>query len=174
LYFIKRTFIFSQQSSNSNPQTKRLISQLYQTLPSRQKTYTNKNFFEIFFLRSIEDQSGLFRSLIIQLFYLEYLTNLLNYLTQRYPRIQTAKRVKSNSTTNFIIPQENSKIDIHYIFNLFDPELKSKAIPPEIVKPTTKTSMTFKRLSTKVTTLSAFSKTQVGRQRPSLTATRAK
>jgi hypothetical protein len=156
--------------------TRRLIYQLYQTLPSQRKTSTNKNFFELFFLRSIEDQTGLLRSLIIELFEFDYLTNLLNYLNQRYPQIQTSRRsIDLPTTTKFIIQRENSKIDLHNILNLFDPQLKPKAIsPPEIVIPTSKATLRFKRLGTKITTLSAFSKTQTDKKRPPLTATRVK
>ncbi len=59
------------------------------------------------------------------------------------------------------------------MLNLFDPQLKPKAMPPtpEIVI-ATKTPITFKRLGTRITTLAAFSRTQIGKKRPSLTATR--
>jgi hypothetical protein len=117
---------------------------------------------------------GLFRLLIIEIFNFEYLTKLLDYLNQRYPRIKTAKRLKDNQTTKFILQRENSKINVHNILNLFDPQLKTKAIPPpppEIII-ATKTPITFKRLGTRIATLNTFSKTQIGKKRPSFTATR--
>lgn len=168
------------QISYLNSDTKRLNYHLYQTLPCRRQTYVYKNFFELFLEESIQDQTGLYRSLILEVSHLEYLTNLLNYLNLRYPRIQTARRTKENSTIK-IIQRENSKINVHNILNLFDPELKPKAVPPppppppsEDVKPIARPSITFKRLSTKITTLAAFSKTQVGKKRPSLTTARVK
>ncbi len=103
------------------------------------------------------------------------LTNLLNYLNQRYPKIKIPRRLKDNTTTKFILQRENSKINVHNILNLFDPTLKPKAMrPPEIITSTGKTKATFKRLSAKVTAVSAFSKTPVGKKHSSLTTTHIK
>ena len=153
---------------------------LYQTLPSRRKSGANKNFFELFFLRAIEDQTGVLRSLIFEFYQFDYLNNLLNYLNRRYPRIKTARRrsIELPSTAKILIQRENSKIDLHNILNLFDPQLKPKAIspppPPQIVLSTSKAALRFKKLGTKLTTISAFSKAQTDKKRPSLTSTRVK
>lgn len=161
--------------------SKRLNHHLHQTIPCRQRTYVYKNFFsELFLPELIQDQSGIFRYLILELFHFYYLTNLLNYLNQRYPRIKPVQHGNDNSTIIQTMTQrENSKINLHHILNLFDPNLKPKAMPPQPPSsenpiPVNKAPMSFKRLSTKLTTISAFSKIQAGKKRPSLITTRVK
>ena len=165
-----------QQLFHSTTENKRVIYHLHQTLPSQGRTYAYKNFFETFFHRSIRDQSNFFRPLIIDIFHSDDRTNLLNYLNQRYPRIQSPRRLKDlPSSTRFPLQCENSKLNVHNILNLFDPTLKPKAeLPLENFISPSKASLSFKRLSTKISTVSAFTKMQSGKKRPSVAITRVK
>ena len=157
----------------------------YQTLPSRDRNYAHKNFFELFFVRTIEDQTNFYRSSLITFFHSDQLAPLLRYLNQRYPRIKTCRQIKeppplsmanTSTTSTFFLQRENSNLNVHQLLTLFDPTLKPKASPPPKKVPiSSKTSSTFKKLGTKITTISAFSKTQqVGKKRPSLTSTSVK
>ncbi len=168
--------IFSQQSTCSDPQSKHLRMQLYQTIPSRHATvrhYTYKNFFETILPRTVQDHSELLSSLIIELVNFEDLSSnlkhLLSYLNQRYPGIKIPQRQNNSQdktiTTSLIFQRENSKTSIHNILNLFDPNVRPKVIPPSPSSiPTVKKPITFKRLGTKITTLAAFSRMTVGKK----------
>lgn len=174
-YFHHWHSIFRSQIIQPDAKIKRLF---YQTLPGRDKTYGYKNFFELFFLRSIEDQTNFFRSSLIGFYHSNHLPHLLRYLNQRYPLIKTPRQTRESSvlpTTTFFIQRENSNLNVHQILTLFDPTLKPKASPPpKKLPPTSKSGSTFKRLGAKITTISAFSKTQTGKKRPSLTSTTVK
>lgn len=153
---------------------KSLVHRFYQTIPTNEQTYRYMNFFEHFFLRTIQDQTNFYRSLINRIFHFESLINLQNYLFKRYPNISFIKPnrlpIKINNETT-----TSSKVHIHEILNLFDPNLKPKAVPlPPINQPPfiprKKPSLTLKKLSTRITSISAFS----NKKRPSLTTTRIK
>lgn len=177
-YSIMNSFrFFSSQSSGLNRESTRLRIQLYQTLPPRPETshhtiqnHPYKNFFENIFPQAVQDHSGTIRLTILKIFYIEYLSSdlirLIHYINHRYPRINTPKKQEYSRdiTTKFVLQRENSKTNLHNIFNLFDPDLRSKAVQPKPKPPlstsNTKTPITFKRLGTKLTVLAAISRPQ--------------
>jgi hypothetical protein len=173
---------FSERPVSLSRESTRLRVQIHQTLPPRSETPYHtvhpqlfKNFFETVLPQAAQDQSGSIRSSILQTLDIEYLSNdlvgLVHYINQRYPRINTArKQGNTQATTKSTLQRENSKTDVHEIFNLFDPGLRPKAIPPKPVIPQTvvplkaanvKGPTTFKRLGTKLTVLAALSRSQV-------------
>jgi hypothetical protein len=173
-----------------NRESSRLRIQLYQTLPPRPKTshhtiqnHSYKNFFENIFPQAVQDHSGTIRSSILNIFYIEYLSSdlirLIHYINHRYPRINTLKRQEYyrdiTTTSKFVLQRENSKTDLHNIFNLFDPDLRSKAVPPPkpkpLLLPNAKTPITFKRLGTKLSVLAALSRPQISNRSRSSVAT---
>jgi hypothetical protein len=190
-------FLFSGRSSNLSRESTRLRVQIHQTLPPRSETpyhtihqHPYKNFFETILPQAVQDQSGSIRSSILQVFDIEYLSNdligLIHYINRRYPRINTARK-QSNAhaitTKKFVFQRENSKTNVHQLFNLFDPDLRPKAIPPKPVIPQTarlkttnaKVPSTFKRLGTKLTVLAALSRSPASNKSvDSLTTTSAK
>jgi len=121
----------------------RIRVRLYQTIPClfEQNHQSNKNFFEDYFLESIQDRSGQIRSVILKLFssnsFAKDLLQVIRYIHRRYPKIQIPKRQQPNlsqittTTTQLFLQRENSKSDIHQIFSLFDPDLRAKAITPK-------------------------------------------
>jgi hypothetical protein len=179
------TYIFSQQFLCLNPELKHLRSKVHQTIPSRRYTY--KNFFETILLPTIGDQSELLNLSIMELFKFEYqssnLTHLLTYLNHRYPQIKIPQQQKDfRIKTKLTYQKDNSKTNLHNILNLFDPNPRTTAaqppnlpsIPPSTTETsTTKSHMTFKRLTTKLTTLAAFSRMQCGKQQSLLIGTNA-
>jgi len=78
-------------------------------------------------------------------------------------------------TTNFVLQRENSKTDIHNIFNLFDPNLKPKAILPQgsTTQPVLKRPVPLKRAATKLTIVNALSRPQIGNKTGNLATTTA-
>lgn len=154
--------------------------QLYKTLPLRSGTsshtisqHPHRNFFEHFFSHAVQDRTGLMRSLVVQIFESEHLSmdlaNLIQYVNRRYPRITTPRRYersqerKTTTTTKVCFQRENSKDNLHGIFNQFDPDLRPKAMLPKVitVQPkgvNIKAPTTFKRLGTKLTVLAALSR----------------
>jgi hypothetical protein len=62
-------------------------------------------------------------------------------------------------TTNFVLERENSKTNIHNLFNLFDPNLKPKAMLPQV---STTQSVSLKRVGTKLTIINALSRPRIG------------
>ena len=133
------------------------------------------NFFETVLPQAVQDRSGSIRSSILQSLDTEYLSNdlvgLVHYIKQRYPKIDTARKQGNAQTiTKSALQREISKTNVHEIFNLFDPTLRPKAIPPKpVVVPQTapakaanvKGPTSFKRLGTKLTVLAALSRSQV-------------
>jgi hypothetical protein len=117
------------------------------------------------------------RSLILKIFEIEDLstdlTRLIQYINRRYPRINTAKKQETSrvmattTTTKLVLQRENSKTNLHTIFNLFDPDLRPKAIQPKplITTSNVKTPITFRRLGTKLTVLAAISRPQTSNNR---------
>jgi hypothetical protein len=173
----------SSQSPWLSRESTRLHIQLYQTLPQRSKTahhtihhHPYKNFFENVFPQAVQDQSGAMRSSILKIFEIEDLstdlTRLIQYINRRYPRINTAKRqetsrVMTATTTKLALQRENSKTNVHTIFNLFDPDPRPKAVLPKPIITTSnvKTPITFRRLGTKLTVLAAISRPQTSNKR---------
>jgi hypothetical protein len=107
------------------------------------------------------------------------LTNLIHYINRRYPKINTQK-IQDHSrdaviTTNFVLQRENSKTDIHNIFNLFDPNVKPKAMLPQAstTKPVRQRPIPLKRVATKLTIVSALSRPQIGNKTGNLVTTTA-
>ena len=165
---------FKSRPAQTSQYNKHLINQFYQTIPADEKTYRYKNFFEHFFLQTIQDQTNSYRSLINRTFQSESLTNLRIYLVKRYPKISLTKSTNRLPIGINTQNNTNSKVYVHEILNLFDPNLKPKAfVLPSITKPLIiqqkKPSLTLKKLSTKITTVSAFSNTN--KKRSSLTST---
>ena len=150
-----------------SPESNRLLVQLHQSLPARREA--SKNFFETFFPQSVADHSGLLRSLIVQTIGEDssspHFNPLIVYLNRRYPRIKTARR-KEVSTSMTPIQREDSKVNVHQILSLFDPDLRPKMRPPQPPpsKPlqnllaANRQPITFKRLGTRITTIAAFSR----------------
>lgn len=164
----------------------RLRIQLYKTLPSQsENSYhtiqhnSSMNFFENVFPQAAQDRSGLSRLSILRMLdnksYLLDLTRLIEYMNQRYPRLNTLKKLNNfpnqtkstPSSTKLIFHCDNSKIDVHNIINLFDPDLRPKAITPKVLKAehaqfltNAKVPNTFKRLGTKLTVLATLSRSQ--------------
>ncbi|CAF0734478.1 unnamed protein product [Adineta steineri] len=152
--------------SNSSRKSIRLRIQLYQTLPLRSETqnYSYKNFFENILPQAINDCSGSIRSSILTMFDLDNLStdlkHLINYINQRYPQINTSRKQNhSQHTTKFVCQYEDSKTNVHNIFNLFDPKLRPKAMPPkELTTQSNKTPITFKRLGNKLALVATLSR----------------
>ena len=148
-------------------ETNRILVQLHQSLPIQREA--SKNFFEVLLSQAVEDQSGFIRSLIVQTIGEDFsspaFTDVIAYLNRRYPRINTARR-KENSTRTTPIQRENSIVDIHQIFSLFDPDLRPKMVPPKppppkplpTLPPVNKQPITFKRLGARISTIAAFSR----------------
>jgi hypothetical protein len=176
---------FSGRSSSLSRESTRLRIQLHQTLPPRSESphhtihqHPYKNFFETVLPEAVQDRTGSIRSSILQIFDNEYLLKdskgVIHYINRRYPRINTAKKQDNShaitTTTKFVFQRENSKTNVHQIFNLFDPDLRPKAVPPKpIIVQTSplktanvKAPTTFKRLGTKLTVLAALSRPQTG------------
>ncbi|CAF0849311.1 unnamed protein product [Rotaria sordida] len=147
-----REFIYqcqnSRQSPLSNPESKRLRARFHRTVHSRQETSfqtsqhnnnnnNNNNIFETIFPRAVENESNLLRSSIIACYDFEYfyssLRHLLSYLKRRYPRIKTLQLLEDSQDTTITskraLQRENSKVNVHQIFNLFDPNLRPKVTP---------------------------------------------
>jgi hypothetical protein len=188
IYSIINYFFFNSQSSYLSRESIHLHIQLYQSLPPQSEIpnhpirhHPYKNFFENVLPQAVQDHSGSIRSSILKIFHVEYLSSdlirLIHYINRRYPRINTPRkqgnsRPVTTTTTNFVFQRENSKTDLHNIFNLFDPDLRPKATPPlkssiiiptvktPIIIPTVKTPITFKRLGAKLTVLAALSRPQ--------------
>jgi hypothetical protein len=180
-------FIFSRRFSCLNSELKRLRSKLYRTIPSRRSQTIQyqiyENFFQTILFPAVQDQSGVIRLWIMDLFNFQHLRSnlrhLLTYLNRRYPRIKIPQREKDvqniSIKTKRIFSKENSKTNLHNIFNLFDPNPRPTVIPPpdpplifppKIETSTIKPPITFKRLSTRLTTLAAFSKMSGCKQHP--------
>ncbi|CAF1500272.1 unnamed protein product [Rotaria sp. Silwood1] len=185
----------NQKSSLSNSKSKRLHVRHHQTIHSRQEisfqinqpnNNNKKNFFETILPQAIEHDLNLLRSSIMKMYDFEYfyssLRHLLSYLKERYPRIKTLQLLENahdiTITLKLALQQENSKTNVHRILNLFDPNLRPKVIPlkssSQKVLSTTRMPMTFKRLGTKITTLTSFSRMQVNNKRSALVATNNK
>jgi hypothetical protein len=183
-------FVISRQSLCLSRESTRLRLQLHQTLPPRPETpyhsiqnHPYKNFFENVFPQAVQDQSGTIRSSILQMFHTEYLSSdltcVVNYINQRYPRIQTPRKQEKSRhiTTNLGLQRENSKTEIHQLLNLFDPNLRPKAEQPKIVltqpAPIPKPPVTFKRISAKLTVIAALSRAPIPTKSGSLVTTTA-
>ncbi|CAF3304551.1 unnamed protein product [Rotaria socialis] len=180
--------------SISNLQLKRLRIQLHQCIPTRQETpfltmqsNINKNFFEIILPQVVQDKLNLLRSSIMEMYDYQYsstnLKQLLTYLNRRYPRIKFFQLPEDSlgstiTTAKSVFQRDNSKTNLHHILNLFDPNPRPNVMPPKLspqkLLSTTKTPMAFKRLSTKITTLTAFSRVQIDKKRSSFLTTRVK
>ena len=137
------------------------------------------NFFEHMFPQAVHDRSGLIRLTILKTIDKKYsssdLTHLIQYVNQRYPHISTLRnldttqrKVTSKLTAKIVSHSENSKTNVHNIFNLFDPDLRPKAMIPKVLTiehsqlltTNPKAPNTFKRLGTKLTVLAALSRSQ--------------
>ncbi|CAF1105125.1 unnamed protein product [Adineta steineri] len=156
----------NQPYTYSNPKLKHLRIQLQQTIPSRQYTY--KNFFEIISLQTLQNELKTLRFIIMELFNVQYLSSnmihLLSYLHERYPRIQIQRQQQDNIIATQLITQgENSKVYIHNILNIFDPDIRPK-IPLKLPTIQSKKSTRFKKVGTKITTLTAFSHMSQGKK----------
>ncbi|CAF2945453.1 unnamed protein product [Rotaria sp. Silwood2] len=173
---IQNNRLYSKDSCLTREST-RLHIQLHKTLPPRSESphqtihhHSYMNFFENIFPQAVQDRSGLTRSSILKMLDKKNLSSdltcLIQYINQRYPRINTLRKSSSsrNITTTKLVSQcENSKTNVHSIFNLFDPHLRPKARISKII--TTehgKAPNTFKRLGTKLTVLAALSRSQTG------------
>jgi hypothetical protein len=157
----------------SQPSPCRTHKSTHQTSPPLRETQqqTHKNFFETILPQAVQGQSGSIRSSIMKMFDLVYvsssLTNLLNYLNRRYPRVKSLQQ-QDDLPDITKSTKENSKTNVHNILQIYDPGQRTKAIPPKpLVQPskigtsTTKTRITFRRLGATITTLSAFSRSNV-------------
>jgi hypothetical protein len=186
--------LFRRQSSRSpslSRESTRLRIQLHQTVPLQPETPSHtvqnqpyKNFFENILPQAVHDLSGTIRSSILTVFNTERLssdlTRLINYINRRYPRIKTPRKQECSrdiTTAKLLFQRENSKTDVHYIFSLFDPDLRPKAEQPKILitqpPPTVKPPITFKRLGAKLTVLAALSRPQIPIKTGSLVTTTA-
>ncbi|CAF1217033.1 unnamed protein product [Rotaria sp. Silwood1] len=152
--------------------------QLHKTLPPRSESphqtvqhHSYMNFFENVFPQAVQDRSGSIRSLILKMLDKKHLssdlTRLIQYINQRYPRINPLRKsatFRNPTTTKISFQCENSKTNVHNIFNLFDPDLRPKAGIPKLITAEHlqhgKTPNTFKRLGTKLTVLAALSRSQ--------------
>ncbi|CAF1025106.1 unnamed protein product [Adineta steineri] len=104
----------------------------------------------------------------MELFNVQYLSSnmihLLSYLHERYPRIQIQRQQQDNIIATELITQgENSKVYIHNILNVFDPDIRPK-IPLKLPTIQPKKSTRFKKVGTKITTLTAFSHMSQGKK----------
>ncbi|CAF3167435.1 unnamed protein product [Rotaria socialis] len=174
------------QYPRMNRELTRLNIQLYKTLPCRSETlcqtiqiHHSVNFFKDIFPQAVHDRSGLIRLTILKMIDKKYsssnLTHLVQYVNQRYPHISTLRNLDNSQrkptpklVTKIVSQCENSKTNVHNIFNLFDPDLRPKAMMPKVL--TTAHSQllatnarapnTFKRLGTKLTVIAALSRSQ--------------
>ena len=186
-------FCFSQLSSSCSSEEKSTYLRFHQVNLSRSETsfqmlenYTNEDFIQTNLIRAIHDQSGSLRLSIMEMYGMENLSlnlnRLLNYLNRRYPRVKILKQPEylqlDTIPTKFTCQRENSKTHVHDILNLFDPNLRTKVVAPQIrltssssskeVVSTTKAPMRLKQLGTKMTAVSAFSQPKRDKKRPSI------
>ena len=133
------------------------------------ESYLHKNFFENILPQIVQDRSESSRSVILQMFDTNHLltdfTHLIQYINQRYPHITALKNLENlqsvtTTTTQYAFQCENSKINVHNIFNLFDPDLRPKAIQTKVLTSNVKAPIIFKRLAPKLTALSTLSRAQ--------------
>ena len=114
------------------------------------------------FWQSVADPTEFTRSLMKKLFEkpesVSHLVDLVDYIHRRYPSIAIPRRNENTSILPPIVslsPLNETKLNIHDLFNLFDPHLRSKAIAPRIrtrksVPSTVKTPVTLKRFGSKL------------------------
>ncbi|UJR07664.1 hypothetical protein I4U23_011951 [Adineta vaga] len=143
------------KKQKSNCQSKHLRVQFQQSIPSEQYTY--ENLFENISSEIIQNHSEMLRSLIKERYISDYLpSDLLHLLHSRYTYIQPSKDIQTIYSIN---RRDNSKISVHNILNLYDPNPRPKIVPPIPIEiPTTKPSIRFKKLGVKITALNAFSR----------------
>ncbi|CAF0804907.1 unnamed protein product [Rotaria sordida] len=185
---IQNNRLHSQDSCLTREST-RLCIQLHKTLPPQSNSpcqtiqhHPYMNFFENIFPRAVRDRSGSIRSSILKMLDKKSLSSdltcLIQYINQRYPRINTLRKsdnYRNITKTKLPFQCENSKTNVHNIFNLFDPDLRPKARISKIITTEhsqhVKTPITFKRLGTKLTVLAALSRPQTSNKTADLITT---
>ncbi|CAF1325531.1 unnamed protein product [Adineta ricciae] len=115
----------------------------------------SSNFFENLFSAMTQTELERLRCLLKKRFNFQYLpVDLLQLVKQRYSQIQINQTLEISKTNH---EQDNSKISIHCILQLYDPNPRPKILP--LVSPQASNKpMKFKQLGTKITKLNAFTR----------------
>ncbi|CAF1112931.1 unnamed protein product [Adineta ricciae] len=118
----------------------------------------SSNFFENLFPEMTQTELERLRCLLKKRFYFQSLPlDLLQLVNQRYSQIKVNQTFKISKTSH---EQNNSKISIHRILQLYDPNPRPKILPPLSPQASNK-PMKFKQLGTKITKLNAFARSSI-------------
>ena len=156
-------------SLNPPEDTSPMSSRVSRTFLRRQGTSSeameqedHRQIFHEHFWRSFADPTELTRSSMKKLFEtrdsFSHLAHLVDYIHRRYPSIPLPRRHENCSVLPTIASLsllDETKLSIHDLFNLFDPHLRSKAMPTrkrtgKSIPPLVKTPVTLKRFGTKL------------------------